>query len=70
MLPLLRKSSYYKNTRYGFARGDEAVTYVQNIRHYYSILAWQDIPDNKALPPVKTDDYVPKAIKDIGLIAL
>jgi len=69
-LPLLRKSSFYKNTRHGFARGNEAVTYVQNIRHYYSILEWQDIPENKTLPPVKTDEYVPDAIKGIGLLAL
>lgn len=69
-LPLLQKSTYYKNTRYGYARGMEAVTYVQNIRHYYSILQWQDIPDNKTLPPVKTEQYVPKAVQDIGLLAL
>lgn len=69
-LPLLQKSSFYKNTRYGFARGREAVTYVQNIRHYYSILEWQDIPDNKPLPPVKTEDYLPDAIREIRLLSL
>lgn len=69
-LPLLQKSKFYKSTRYGYARGMEAVTYVQNIRHYYSILQWQDIPDNKALPPVKTEQYVPKVVRDIGLLAL
>ncbi len=69
-LPLLRKSSFYKNTRYGFARGDEAVTYVQNIRHYFSILEWQDIPENKTLPPVKTREYIPGAIENLSLLAL
>ncbi|MFT4518306.1 MAG: membrane-bound lytic murein transglycosylase F [Halioglobus sp.] len=69
-LPLLQKSKYYKKTRYGFARGLEAVTYVQNIRHYYSILAWQEIPNNKALPPLKMDEYLPDAIKEIGLLSL
>ncbi|MFK7977288.1 MAG: membrane-bound lytic murein transglycosylase MltF [Halioglobus sp.] len=69
-LPLLQKSKFYKKTRYGYARGMEAVTYVQNIRHYYSILQWQDIPDNKARPPVKTEQYVPKAVRDIGLLSL
>lgn len=41
-LPLLRQKRYYKNTRYGFARGDEAVTYVSNIRRYYDTLIWID----------------------------
>lgn len=41
-LPLLRQKRFYKNTRYGFARGDEAVTYVSNIRRYYDTLIWID----------------------------
>lgn len=41
-LPLLRKKSHYKTTRYGFARGDEAVQYVANIRRYYDTLIWID----------------------------
>lgn len=69
-LPLLQQSKFYKTTRYGYARGLEAVTYVQNIRHYYSILQWQDIPENKTLPPVKTEEYVPRAVQEIGLLAL
>ena len=39
-LPKLRQKKYYKTTRYGFARGDEAVTYVSNIRRYYDTLNW------------------------------
>lgn len=34
-LPLLRQKKYYSQTRYGFARGDEALNYVENIRRYY-----------------------------------
>ncbi len=34
-LPLLRQQKYYSQTRYGFARGDEARNYVENIRRYY-----------------------------------
>ena len=41
-LPLLRQKRYYKTTKYGFARGDEAVTYVSNIRRYYDTLVWLD----------------------------
>nr|WP_281492509.1 membrane-bound lytic murein transglycosylase MltF [Lacimicrobium sp. SS2-24] len=41
-LPLLRQKRFYKTTRYGYARGDEAVTYVANIRRYYDTLVWLD----------------------------
>ena len=69
-LPLLQKSRYYQNTRYGYARGHEAVTYVQNIRHYYSILQWQDIANNKPLPPMRAEDHLPEAVGNLRLRAL
>lgn len=34
-LPLLRQQKYFSQTRYGYARGDEAKNYVENIRRYY-----------------------------------
>ena len=34
-LPLLRQRKFHSTTRYGYARGDEAVHYVENIRRYY-----------------------------------
>jgi membrane-bound lytic murein transglycosylase F len=37
-LPLLRQKKYYKTTRFGHARGNEAVNYVENIRRYYDSL--------------------------------
>ena len=37
-LPLLRKRKWYRTTRHGYARGNEAVKYVENIRSYYEIL--------------------------------
>lgn len=39
-LPLLHKRKWYSQTRHGYARGNEAVRYVENIRSYYDILAW------------------------------
>lgn len=39
-LPLLRRKHWYKNTTYGYARGNEPVKYVENIRSYYDILRW------------------------------
>ncbi|MGB7997573.1 MAG: membrane-bound lytic murein transglycosylase MltF [Photobacterium halotolerans] len=41
-LPLLRQRKYYRQTRYGYARGDEALLYVENIRRYYqSIIGYE-----------------------------
>lgn len=37
-LPLLRQKKWYSRTRYGYARGDEPVKYVNNIRMYYQVL--------------------------------
>ncbi len=69
-LPLLQKNSHYRNTRYGYARGVEAANYVQNIRHYLNILDWQDISDNKPLPPIAIDDYLPRVLRGSKLPAL
>ncbi|GAA0816593.1 membrane-bound lytic murein transglycosylase MltF [Colwellia sp. D2M02] len=41
-LPLLQQKKYYKNTKYGYARGEEPVRYVENIRRYYDTLTWLD----------------------------
>ena len=51
-LPLLRQKKYYKTTKYGYARGNEAVTYVDNIRRYYDTLVWMDeqSPEKLMLP--------------------
>jgi membrane-bound lytic murein transglycosylase F len=37
-LPLLSRGGYSHVTRYGYARGFEALTFVENIRNYYDIL--------------------------------
>jgi membrane-bound lytic murein transglycosylase F len=39
-LPLLRQRKWYRQTKYGYARGNEPVRYVENIRSYYDILRW------------------------------
>jgi membrane-bound lytic murein transglycosylase F len=41
-LPLLKQKKYYKKTKYGYARGDEPIHYVENIRRYYDTLIWID----------------------------
>ncbi len=46
-LPLLQQKKYYKKTKYGYARGEEPVSYVENIRRYYDTLAWLDVNAQK-----------------------
>ncbi|MBD3641941.1 MAG: membrane-bound lytic murein transglycosylase MltF [Marinobacter sp.] len=50
-LPLLAQKEFYTKTRYGFARGQEPVIYVQNIRRYYDVLARVITP----APPTKPE---------------
>lgn len=38
VLPLLSDKKYYRNLSYGYARGDEPVTYVTRIRNYDTLL--------------------------------
>jgi len=40
VLPMLANKEYYKDTKFGYARGWEPVRYVDNIRTYYQILRW------------------------------
>ena len=47
-LPLLRQKTWYSETEYGYARGDEAVGYVENIRTYYDILRRLRGPEGNA----------------------
>jgi len=39
-LPLLTQAKWHRKTKYGYARGHEAVTYVGNIRTYFDMLSW------------------------------
>lgn len=52
-LPLLIKKRYYRTTKYGYARGDVAVKYVDNIRRYYDALVWLD--ENNAIATNKSE---------------
>ncbi len=65
-LPLLQKKKYYKQTRYGYARGNEPVIYVQNIRRYYDVLTWMTQPqvDEQAIAQSELDNGLIKLIAD------
>lgn len=53
-LPLLRKKKYYKTLKRGFARGNEPVVYVENIRRYHELLVWHsnDRLHQTPIPPL------------------
>ena len=55
-LPQLRQKRYYKTTRYGYARGNEAVIYVDNIRRYYDTLVWLNEQQPDLLPVEQTPE--------------
>lgn len=46
-LPLLTKKKWYSKTKHGYARGNEPVKYVANIRNYFELLAWQTSGDTE-----------------------
>ena len=48
-LPLLRQRKYYETVRHGFARGNEPVNYVRNIRHFRTILRWHSQEQERML---------------------
>ncbi len=57
----LSKSQYYKTTKYGYARGWEALKYVQNIRQYYDILVFLDSKDENKKNKI-INDRIPQSL--------
>ena len=61
-LPLLQKKRWYKTTKHGYARGEEPVKYVTNIRRYYDVLVWQDeeqqAPEPDLIEPEDKDSLI------------
>jgi len=53
-LPLLSKKKYFSKTRHGYARGNEPVSYVSNIRRFYDLILWLDESEGQKteLPPL------------------
>jgi membrane-bound lytic murein transglycosylase F len=45
VLPLLQKKKYYSTLPHGYARGNEAVQYVDHIRTYHKVLIMALLPD-------------------------
>lgn len=71
-LPLLMQKRWYKKTRHGYARGNEALRYVENIRSYYDILVWRT-DDAKPHQPLEITQapqlqLPPFAARDVAVI--
>jgi len=71
-LPLLMQKKWYQQTRYGYARGQEAYNYVNNIRQYYQSLQWLDAQKKEAerrealiknRPPYPEDNSLEEAVE-------
>jgi membrane-bound lytic murein transglycosylase F len=69
-LPQLQLSKYYSTVKHGYARGLEATTYVQNIRHYDTILKWQGLTANQPRAPLSIEQYLPRQLQETLLLAL
>ena len=63
-LPLLAKRQYYRNTRYGYARGWEPVDYVRNIRRFQDIIAWHDLQEQRRLAMMDASEPTPQETSD------
>lgn len=50
VLPLLSQKKYYKNLKYGYARGNEPVHYVDAIQHYYDMIVKHKLEKVTPLP--------------------
>ncbi|UXI00689.1 membrane-bound lytic murein transglycosylase MltF [Photobacterium sp. TY1-4] len=82
-LPMLRQRKYYRQTRYGYARGDEALNYVENIRRYYqSIMGYEqahrqqlqkeqiaEVDGLHTITPPETPPVKPEAIEEAAKAA-
>lgn len=55
-LPLLSQRKWYKKTKYGYARGKEPVTYVENIRQYVKMLGQLE-PSTDNSKPIDINGY-------------
>lgn len=58
-LPLLTKRKHYRTTKHGYARGWEAVRYVQSIRSFYNTIALHEQVQARRLASISEDGLTP-----------
>lgn len=56
-LPLLQQKQYFSQTRYGYARGNEALSYVENIRRYYQSIIGH-VEQTTPTPEEENQDFI------------
>ncbi len=61
-LPLLAQRKWFKETKYGYARGWEPVRYVENIRSYYDILRRDDDAIDPDTPELDVFSILPNVL--------
>ena len=54
-LPKLQNPNHFPMTKFDFAEGEQAVSYVDNIRHHEGLLSLQNLPENRISPPFDVD---------------
>lgn len=54
VLPLLSKEQWYAQTKHGYARSLQAITYVGNVRTYYDMLVW--LTGDRSAPQPQQDE--------------
>jgi membrane-bound lytic murein transglycosylase F len=62
-LPDLQNPDIFPMTRFGFAEGNQAVTYVDNIRHYEGMLALESLPTSRLSPPLQVETLLPAHLR-------
>ena len=62
-LPKLQNPSHFPMTKFGFAEGEQAATYVDNIRHYEGLLSFQNLPERRISPPIRVDALLPDHLR-------
>ena len=69
-LPKLQDPDYFPITKFGFADGEQAVTYVDNIRHYKGLLSLQGLSESRLSPPIEVDVLLPDSLRRAQLPVL
>lgn len=69
-LPKLQNPNHFPMTKFGFAQGEQAVSYVDNIRHYEGLLSFQNLPENRISPPIQVDALLPDHLRRAELPVL
>jgi membrane-bound lytic murein transglycosylase F len=69
-LPQLQNPDIFPLTRFGFAEGAQAVTYVDNIRHYEGMLTLESLPTSRLSPPIQVDALLPEHLRSAPLPVL